>query len=125
MRARFLALGVVLAWPSFAYANWFGDTIGRPITGGLAQGAHVFRDSMVTGAKQTGGAFRSAAHGVGIDRPPSNQAPAFGGNAGSTRGEAHGDGLSRNACQTSACPGDAPTPRPAAGPFEPGAMKRE
>jgi hypothetical protein len=75
MKARFLILAAVLAWPSFAYAGWFNDTIGRPITGGLGQGAHVFKDTMVTGAKQTGAAFSSAAHQAGLDRPPPNQAP--------------------------------------------------
>jgi hypothetical protein len=78
MKARFLTLAVVLAWPSFAHAGWFNDTIGRPITGGLAQGAHVFKDTMVTGAKQTGAAFSSAAHEAGLDRPQSNQPPPLG-----------------------------------------------
>jgi len=81
MRARFLALGVILAWPSFAHANWFDNKIGHPIADGLAQGAHVFKDTMVTGARQTGAAFSSAAHGVGIDRPRSNQQPPFHANA--------------------------------------------
>jgi hypothetical protein len=120
MRARFLALGVVLAWPSFAYANWFGDTIGRPITGGLAQGAHVFKDSMVTGAKQTRAAFGSAAHGVGIDRPRPNQEPGSDANAGSIRGEAQSNGPGRPACQKPGCLEGAPTvPRSTAGSVAP------
>jgi hypothetical protein len=92
MRARFLALGVILAWPSFAHANWLDNTIGHPIANGLAQGAHVFKDTMVTGAKQTGAAFGSAAHGVGIDRPQSNREPPFDANAASPADKAQSDG---------------------------------
>jgi len=114
MRTRLLALGLVLAWPSFAHANWFGDTIGRPITGGLAQGAHAFSDSMVTGAKQTGAAFGSAAHGIGIKGwPRSNQELAFDADVGA--GQAQWDGFGWRACQKSGCFEGGPTPLPAGG----------
>lgn len=110
MRARFLALGVILAWPSFAHANWLDNTIGHPIANGLAQGAHVFKDTMVTGAKQTGAAFGSAAHGVGIDRPQSNREPPFDANAASPADKAQSDGFGRSACQKSGCFEGGPAP---------------
>ncbi len=75
MKLRFVALALVLAWPSFAHAGWFNDTIGRPITGGLAQGVHMFKDTMASGAKQTRAAFGSAAHDAGLDRSRSNTPP--------------------------------------------------
>ena len=88
MKARFLALAVVVAWPSLAHADWFGDTIGRPISDGLAQGAHVIKGSMITGARQTTGAFRSAAREAGIDRSRTNAESAPGVEARSASGDA-------------------------------------
>lgn len=115
MKARFLALGLVLAWPSLAHANWFGDTIGHPITGGLAQGAHVFTDSMVIGARQTKAAFGSAAHGVGGVWPRSGQELALDANADAGPGVAQWDGFGWRACQPAGCFEGGPTPRPAGG----------
>jgi hypothetical protein len=115
MRARFLALGVVLAWPSFAHANWFDDTIKHPIAGGLAQGAQAFKDSMVTGAKQTRAAFGSAAQGVGLNWQRSTQELAFDSNAGSTPGQAHWDGFGWQPCRKSGCFEGGPAPRPVGG----------
>ncbi|HUO23781.1 MAG TPA: hypothetical protein VMU59_14805 [Caulobacteraceae bacterium] len=115
MRARVLALGMVLAWPSLAHANWFVDTIGNPITGGLAQGAHAFGESMAIGARQTRAAFGSAAHGVGVVWPRSAQELAFEANANAPPGEAQWDGFGWRACQTSGCFEGGPTPLPAGG----------
>jgi hypothetical protein len=103
MRARFLALGLVLAWPSFAHAGWFSDKIGHPIADGLAQGAHAFKDSMVTGAQQTRAAFGSAAHGVPLHWPQLNQELAFDANAGVAPGQAQWTGFGWQPCPKSGC----------------------
>jgi hypothetical protein len=115
MRARFLALGLVVVWPSLAHANWFDDTIGHPITGGLALGAHAFSDSMATGAKQTRAAFGSAAHGVGVAWPRAKQELAFDAGADAGPGVAQWDGFGWRACQSGGCFEGGPTPLPAAG----------
>ncbi len=75
MKARVLALALVLASPSLAHAGWFNDTIGRPIAGGLGLGWHLTKDSIATGARQTSGAFGSAARGVGLAQPRSDREP--------------------------------------------------
>jgi hypothetical protein len=84
MKARFLALALILAWPSFAHAGWIYDNIGHPITGGLGLGAHLIKGAMVTGAAETKGAFGSAAQQAGINKSRSDPAPSVGASAGSS-----------------------------------------
>jgi hypothetical protein len=116
MRARLLALAWVAAWPTLAHAGWFGDTIGRPIIGGLAQGAHAFKDSMTTGAQQTRAAFGSAAHGVGLAAwRPSAQELAFEPGEGAAPGRALWTGFGWQACPRSGCFEGGPAPRPVGG----------
>jgi hypothetical protein len=114
-RARWLALGVVLAWPTLAHANWLVDTIGHPITGGLAQGAHAVGGGMMTGVRETKAAFGSAAGSAGLKWTRAADELAIDDAAQTAPGVAQWDGFNWRACPAAGCFDGEPTPRPAGG----------
>jgi len=113
MKTRVLAMGLALAWPSFAHAGWIYDTIGAPITGGLSDGYHAFHDSMATGAKETRSAFGMAPRqGNGNWAGVTRQELSFDPNSDAIADKAQWDGYGWRKCQPSGCFDGEATPLP-------------